>query len=66
MDKEYYRQKLKEIKTKLACLPVTEKGNINHPYYQEQEAIKKEYAKFLYDEKMKEKEESENDQHKRR
>lgn len=66
MDKAYYKNKLLEIRLKIAYLPLEQRQNKNHPYYQELDDIKKEYARYLLEEKLKEKEKEENDKYKRR
>lgn len=66
MDKKYYRDKIYEIRLKIAYLPLKERELGTHPYFQELKEIKKEYARFLYEEIEKEKESEENDKHKRR
>ena len=65
-NKEYYRKQLLEIRLKIAFLPLNEREDSNHPYYQELREAKYEYAKCLFEEIEKEKENEENDKHKRR
>ncbi len=66
MNKQYYRDKIYEIRLKIAYLPLKERELGTHPYFKELIEIKKEYARFLYEESVKEKESEENDKHKRR
>ena len=63
-NKEYYKKQLLDIRLKIAFLPLSEREKLNHPYYQELKEVKHEYAKFLFEEI--EKENEENDKHKRR
>ncbi len=65
-DKKYYKKQLLEIRLKIGFLPLSERENLNHPYYQELKQVKHEYAKYLIEEIEKEKENEENDKHKRR
>lgn len=65
-DREYYKKKLLEIRLKIGFLPLKEREDLNHPYYQELKEIKHEYMKYLFEEIEKEKEIEENDKHKRR
>lgn len=66
MNKKDYHDKMLEIKLKIAHLPLKERELGMHPYFQELKDIKKEYARYLYDELVKEKESEENDKYKRR
>lgn len=66
MNKQYYHDKLLEIRLKIAYLPLKERELGTHPYFQELKDLKKEYAKYLCDELTKEKESEENDKYKRR
>ena len=63
-NKEYYKKQLLDIRLKIAFLPLSERQKLNHPYYQELKEVKHEYSKFLFEEI--EKENEENDKHKRR
>ena len=65
-NKEYYKKQLLDIRLKIAFLPLSEREKLNHPYYQKLKEIKHKYAKCLFDEIEKEKENEENDKHKRR
>ena len=64
MDEAYYRQKIFDIRLKIAILPPSERENKENAYYQELYQIKKEYKNYIF--KKKEMERVENDKHKRK
>lgn len=61
MNKEEFRQKLLELRTKIAYLSPNDKANPNHPLYAEIRKFKREYALNVI--KEKEMEENKNDKY---
>lgn len=66
MTEKEYKDKIYEIRLKIMYLPLKERENQNHIYYQMLNEVKHEYTKFLFDKRWKEMENEENDKHKRR